>query len=31
VLAQGDALETVSFERPEDTPAWVARLVTQYG
>jgi len=31
VLAQGDALETVSFERPEDTPAGVARLVTQYG
>jgi len=31
VLAQADALETVSFERPEDTPAGVARLVTQYG
>ena len=31
VLAQADALETVSFERPEDTPAGVARLATQYG
>jgi UDP-3-O-[3-hydroxymyristoyl] N-acetylglucosamine deacetylase len=31
VLAQADALETVSFERPEDTPAGVARLVMQYG
>ncbi|TMH70561.1 MAG: UDP-3-O-[3-hydroxymyristoyl] N-acetylglucosamine deacetylase, partial [Betaproteobacteria bacterium] len=31
VLAQAGALETVSFERPEDTPAGVARLVTQYG
>jgi UDP-3-O-[3-hydroxymyristoyl] N-acetylglucosamine deacetylase len=31
VLAHGDALETVSFERPEETPAGVARLATQYG
>jgi UDP-3-O-[3-hydroxymyristoyl] N-acetylglucosamine deacetylase len=31
VLAQPDALEVVSFERPEETPAGVARLVTQYG
>jgi len=31
VLAQEGALETVSFERPEDTPAGVARLATQYG
>ena len=31
VLAQTGALETVSFERPEDTPAGVARLATQYG
>jgi len=31
VLAQAGALETVSFERPEDTPAGVARLATQYG
>jgi hypothetical protein len=31
VLAQAGALETVSFERPEETPAGVARLATQYG
>jgi UDP-3-O-[3-hydroxymyristoyl] N-acetylglucosamine deacetylase len=31
VLAHSGALETVSFERPEDTPAGVARLATQYG
>jgi UDP-3-O-[3-hydroxymyristoyl] N-acetylglucosamine deacetylase len=31
VLAQPGALETVSFERPEETPAGVARLATQYG
>jgi UDP-3-O-[3-hydroxymyristoyl] N-acetylglucosamine deacetylase len=31
VLAQPGALETVSFERAEETPAGVARLVTQYG
>jgi UDP-3-O-[3-hydroxymyristoyl] N-acetylglucosamine deacetylase len=31
VLAQADALEVVSFERAEDTPAGVARLATQYG
>ena len=30
-LAQPGALETVSFERPEETPAGVARLATQYG
>jgi UDP-3-O-[3-hydroxymyristoyl] N-acetylglucosamine deacetylase len=31
VLAQAGALETVSFERAEEAPAGVARLVTQYG
>src|SRR3982751_761735 len=31
VLAQPGALETVSFERPEETPAGGARLATQYG
>jgi len=31
LLAQAGALETVTFERPENTPAGVARLVTQYG
>ena len=31
LLAEADALETVTFERPEDTPAGVARLATQYG
>jgi UDP-3-O-[3-hydroxymyristoyl] N-acetylglucosamine deacetylase len=31
VLAQPGALETVSFERAEETPAGVARLATQYG
>ena len=31
VLAQPDALEAVSFERAEETPAGVARLATQYG
>jgi UDP-3-O-[3-hydroxymyristoyl] N-acetylglucosamine deacetylase len=31
LLAQAGALETVSFERPEDTPAGIARLATQYG
>ena len=31
LLAQAGALETVTFERPEDTPAGVARLATQYG
>ena len=31
VLAQAGALETVTFERPEETPAGVARLATQYG
>ena len=31
VLAQANALETVSFERAEETPAGVARLATQYG
>ncbi|HZQ73745.1 MAG TPA: UDP-3-O-acyl-N-acetylglucosamine deacetylase [Burkholderiales bacterium] len=30
-LAQGDAFETVSFERAEDAPAAVARLVAQSG
>jgi UDP-3-O-[3-hydroxymyristoyl] N-acetylglucosamine deacetylase len=30
-LAEPEALQTVSFERPEDTPAGVARLVGQYG
>ena len=31
LLAQAGALETVTFERPEETPAAVARLATQYG
>jgi len=31
LLAEAGALETVTFERPEDTPAGVARLATQYG
>jgi UDP-3-O-[3-hydroxymyristoyl] N-acetylglucosamine deacetylase len=31
LLAQAGALETVTFERPEDTPVGVARLATQYG
>ena len=31
LLAERGALETVSFERAEETPAGVARLVTQYG
>jgi UDP-3-O-[3-hydroxymyristoyl] N-acetylglucosamine deacetylase len=31
LLAQAGALETVTFERPEETPAGVARLATQYG
>ena len=31
VLAQGDALEAVSFERAEEMPAGVARLAMQYG
>ena len=31
LLAQAGAVETVSFERAEDTPAGVARLATQYG
>jgi UDP-3-O-[3-hydroxymyristoyl] N-acetylglucosamine deacetylase len=31
LLAEKGALETVSFERAEDAPARVARLVTQYG
>ena len=31
LLAEARALETVTFERPEHTPAGVARLVTQYG
>jgi len=30
LLADAGALETVSFERPEQAPAGVARLVTQY-
>ena len=30
LLADAGALETVSFERPEEAPAGVARLVTQY-
>jgi UDP-3-O-[3-hydroxymyristoyl] N-acetylglucosamine deacetylase len=30
LLADGAALQTVSFERPEEAPAGVARLVTQY-
>lgn len=31
LLAQAGAVEIVSFERPEDTPAGVTRLATQYG
>jgi UDP-3-O-[3-hydroxymyristoyl] N-acetylglucosamine deacetylase len=31
LLAERDALELVSFERAEEAPARVARLVTQYG
>lgn len=31
LLAEAGALETVTFERPEDTPAGVARLALQYG
>jgi UDP-3-O-[3-hydroxymyristoyl] N-acetylglucosamine deacetylase len=31
LLAETRALETVTFERPEDTPAGIARLATQYG
>ena len=31
LLAERDALETVTFERAEEVPAGVARLVTQYG
>ena len=31
LLAQAGALETVTFERPEETPAGVARLAMQYG
>lgn len=31
LLAERGALEMVSFERAEETPAGVARLVTQYG
>jgi UDP-3-O-[3-hydroxymyristoyl] N-acetylglucosamine deacetylase len=31
LLAESGALEAVSFERTEDAPARVARLVTQYG
>ena len=31
LLAEARALETVTFERPEDTPVGVARLATQYG
>ena len=30
LLADAGALQTVSFERPEEAPAGVARLVTQY-
>ncbi|MGQ0547048.1 MAG: UDP-3-O-acyl-N-acetylglucosamine deacetylase [Betaproteobacteria bacterium] len=30
-LADAGALETVSFERAEDAPAGIARLLTQYG
>jgi UDP-3-O-[3-hydroxymyristoyl] N-acetylglucosamine deacetylase len=30
LLADSSALQTVSFERPEEAPAGVARLVTQY-
>ncbi|HEY5899926.1 MAG TPA: UDP-3-O-acyl-N-acetylglucosamine deacetylase [Burkholderiales bacterium] len=31
VLAQPEVLEVVTFERAEDTPPAIARLVTQYG
>src|SRR6266850_1038010 len=31
LLAQAGAVEIVSFERSEDTPAGIARLATQYG
>ena len=31
LLAESGAFETVTFERPEDTPAGVARLALQYG
>jgi UDP-3-O-[3-hydroxymyristoyl] N-acetylglucosamine deacetylase len=31
LLAEKDALELVSFERAEEAPARIARLVTQYG
>jgi UDP-3-O-[3-hydroxymyristoyl] N-acetylglucosamine deacetylase len=31
LLTERDALDTVSFERAEEAPAGVARLVTQYG
>jgi UDP-3-O-[3-hydroxymyristoyl] N-acetylglucosamine deacetylase len=31
LLAERGALETVSFERAEEAPAGIARLVTQYG
>jgi hypothetical protein len=31
LLAERGALETVSFERAEETPAGIARLATQYG
>jgi UDP-3-O-[3-hydroxymyristoyl] N-acetylglucosamine deacetylase len=31
LLAETGAMETVTFERPEDTPAGVARLALQYG
>lgn len=31
LLAETGAMETVTFERPEDTPVGVARLATQYG
>jgi UDP-3-O-[3-hydroxymyristoyl] N-acetylglucosamine deacetylase len=31
LLTQADALETVTFERPDEAPAGVARLALQYG
>jgi UDP-3-O-[3-hydroxymyristoyl] N-acetylglucosamine deacetylase len=31
LLAQSGALETVSFERPEEAPAGIVRLAAQYG
>jgi UDP-3-O-[3-hydroxymyristoyl] N-acetylglucosamine deacetylase len=31
LLAQADALETVTFERPDEAPAGVARLALHYG